>query len=157
MSASENERARNAAYSFLSYRSRSACEVEKKLRDKGFDEEIVRETIERLKELKFLDDVNFAQTLASDLATVKGYGRFQVEKKLKGRGLDEGILFDAIEKVFAEIDEVEAARKLALKKAKGRLLLVKDKARMGRYLFGRGYSWEIITEVLKEFDDRERD
>jgi len=156
LNVSESEKARDAAYRFLSYRSRSTVEVERKLREKGFDEAIVRKTIERLRELNFLDDESFARSLARDLARVKGYGKNQVEKRLKSKGIEGDILVDTIETVFSEIDELEAATGLAIKKAKGPLDSLKDKARMGRYLYGRGYSWEIIKEVLKGFDDRER-
>ena len=157
LSVSDSERARNTAYRFLSYRSRSISEVEKKLKERGFAQEVVSETIERLRELGFLDDASFAISLAKDLAIVKGYGRFQVEKKLKNKGIEGEMLTGAIEKVFSEIDEFEAARRLALKKTKGQLNSIQDKARIGRYLYGRGYSWDIITEILKGLHDRERD
>lgn len=155
--ASEKERAKNAAYRFLSYRARSTFQVEKKLKERGFSGEIIRETIDRLKELGFLDDASFGVALAKELATIKGYGRFQVEKRLKEKGIEGEVLCQAIEKVFSEVDEFEAARRLALKKTKGHLNSVEDKAKIGRYLYGRGYSWDIITEILKGLHDRERD
>ncbi|MDH3973379.1 MAG: regulatory protein RecX [Deltaproteobacteria bacterium] len=155
--ASEGERARNTACRFLSYCARSTFQVEKKLKERGFAEEVVSETIDRLKELGFLDDASFAESFARDLALVKGFGRFQIEKRLKDKGIEGEALTRAIERVFSEIDEFEAARRLALKKTKGHLNSVRDKAKIGRYLYGRGYSWDIITEILKGLDDRKRD
>lgn len=155
--ASEGERAKNTAYRFLSYRARSTSEVEKKLKERGFGPEVVSETIDRLKELGFLDDLSFARGLAKDLALIKGYGRFQVEKRLRDKGIEEEDLVHAVESVFSEVDEYEAARRLALKKTKGTLNSIEDKAKIGRYLYGRGYSWDIINEILKGLHDRERD
>jgi len=140
----------------LSYRSMSLFELEKKLKTKGFSSETIGETVKRLQELKLLNDEEYAGAVASNLAKFRGYGRHKIASRLLEKGIDKSLANRAIEKVYEETGEAEFASRLVLKKIKERAGLV-DKARIGRYLQSKGYSWEVISEVLRETDDRERD
>lgn len=152
---SEPDKARDIAYRLLSHRARSVCEVRVRLKKKGFSEETVDEVIMRLKDLKLLDDRDFARRMAGDLAGKRGYGRFYIAGKLKEKGINADVIAEAIEGAYSGIDEREAAVNLAIKKKRGSLSEPKERGRIGRYLQSKGYSWDIISEVLKELDDRE--
>ena len=54
-------KAKEAALRYLSFRARTRQEVEGRLREKGFDENTIRSAIERLKELRLIDDAEFAR------------------------------------------------------------------------------------------------
>ena len=154
---SDLEKARDTAYRFLSYRARSVMEVEKKLKEKGFDNKTISLTLERLKDLKLLDDADFAERFTRELAEVRGYGRYCIEKKLKEKGIACETIQHLIQAFTSQENEVERAKILALKKIKKPLSDRKEKERIGRYLQGKGYSWEIIIETIKVLDDWERD
>ncbi|WDT82211.1 MAG: regulatory protein RecX [Candidatus Manganitrophus sp.] len=55
------DRAKQSAYRLLSYRDRSVKEIETKLAEKGYSEEIIAEVIASLKEANYLDDDRFAR------------------------------------------------------------------------------------------------
>ena len=153
----ETGRARDAAYRYLASRSRSILEVRKKLREKGFHETAVEIVIKRLIELGLLDDRDFALRMARELVSVKGCGRYYIDRKLKEKGIAGELAGEAIETAFAETDEAGLALRLALKKIKRPMDDPREKARIGRFLQGRGFSWDIIREVVKELDERKRD
>ena len=154
---SDLDRAKDAAYRFLTARVRSEFEVRRKLKEKRFNDDTIALAIERLKELKLLDDADFAICMTKDLVNLKGCGRYYIQRKLKGKGIDPETIEEAMESVFAEVDEVEVAGRLALRKIRITIDDPKEKARISRFLQGRGFSWDIINEVFKGLDDRKRD
>jgi regulatory protein len=152
-SGSKIEDAKDKAYRFLSYRARSVAEVRERLLQKGFDRDVIEKVLIRLKELKLLDDEDFALKFATDLVSIKGCGRFLVAQKLRQKGIGEERVKRVLDKVFSDIDEKETARRLAKKKIKNRIDSPRERSRIGRHLQSKGYSWEIIQEVLKDFDE----
>ena len=55
------QKAKDAAYRYLSYRARSVAEVRDKLKEKDFAAEVVAEVIDDLQRQKLLDDREFAR------------------------------------------------------------------------------------------------
>ena len=157
MSGSETDRAKEAALNLLSYRSRSVFEVREGLKKKGFSEGAIDGAVARLCELNLLSDKSFAIQAAGYLAGVKGCGRFYIAARLKEKGIDEETVNHAVAEVFNGRDEKEEAIKLALKKRRGSLSSLQEQGRLGRFLYSKGYSWEIIREVLEVLEDGERD
>jgi len=156
-STSDLSKAKDAAYRFLAPRVRSEFEVRRKLKEKGFNDDTIALALERLKELKLLDDYDFAIRMTKDLVNFKGCGRYYIQGKLKEKGIDQETIEGAMESVFAEVDEFKTAEKLAIRKLRLPIDDPKEKARIGRFLQGRGFSWDIIKEVFKGLDDRKRD
>ena len=154
---SDLDKAKDAAYRFLTSRVRSEFEVRRKLKEKGFNNDTIALALERLKELKLLDDNDFAIRMTKDLVNLKGRGRFYIQRKLKEKGIGPETIEAAIESVFAEVNELEVAERLATRKIRISIDDPKEKARIGRFLQGRGFSWDIINEVFKGLDDRKRD
>ena len=154
---SDLDKAKDAAYRFLTSRVRSEFEVRRKLKEKGFHNDTIALAIERLKELRLLDDGDFALCMTKDLVNLKGCGRYYIQRKLKEKGIGPETTEAAMESVFAEVDELEVAEKLALRKIRISIDDPKERARIGRFLQGRGFSWDIINEVFKGLDDRKRD
>lgn len=154
---SDFEKAKEAAYNYLSYRGRSVFEVRNKLKDKGYDNKTVDLVVERLIELNLLNDEDFALTLTKEFVEKRGCGRFLVEKKLREKGIAPETLHSVIGPFFSDADDVERAKMMALKRMRKPLSDRKEKERIGRYLERKGYSWGIIMEALKGIDDRERD
>lgn len=157
MSASELEKAKETAFKFLSYQPRSIYEVRQKLFQKSYDSVITEQVIERLKELKFLDDDEFAGKMARDLVNAKGCGIYYIADKLKKKGIHSETIIKVTDHLFSQIDEKEIAKELVLKKKRSLLNDPADKGRLGRYLQSRGYGWETIQVVIQELNDRERD
>ncbi len=156
LSDSDVSRAKNAAYKILSYRPMSVFEMEGKLKKKGFGAETIDETVKKLQELQLLNDEKYAYETARTMANLKGHGCYNITRKLQGKGIDRCLAERAVKKVYEETGEAEFALRLVLKKTGGSAPGIEDKGRIGRYLQYKGYSWDIIKEVLRDIDDRER-
>ncbi|HWK90400.1 MAG TPA: RecX family transcriptional regulator, partial [Longimicrobium sp.] len=81
--------AREAALHLLGFRQRSAAELVRRLRRKGFDLDVARETVERLRALGMVDDAAFAGAVARDRVRLRPQGARRLREELRARGVDE--------------------------------------------------------------------
>jgi regulatory protein len=145
-------RAREAAYRFLARRIRSREEVARRLRDRGFRDEIVDQTLDDLARLGYLDDARFAEIWVRTRMGLKGYGRNLLRREL----LEKGVSKEAIRQALSleEVDEEEAARRVLARRfpegrARGRTDL-KGWRSAYNHLFRRGFPSDLIRKVLRE-------
>jgi len=136
------EKARKAAYKYLSYRVRTGRQVTEMLFRKGFDSETVTLVMDNLLEYGLLNDEAFAEQYVQKKSLRP---RSVMAADLKRLGVDEYI----IDRVLADIDsgaEMRVAMSLALgmKKRRGNdYPLVKIAAFLSR----RGFSQDIVERV----------
>ena len=151
------EWAKNVAHRFLSYRPRSSIEVRRHLRKKGVDEAVTDQVIDRLEELKLLDDLAFAQYWVEQRETFKPRSRRALQYELFQKGLSRQIVEQAVE----QVDEMAAAQRAGAKKASLWRNLAEDEfhSKMRGFLGRRGFNYAIISEVSRELwrDAREND
>ena len=153
--ADSREQAHQVAINFISYRPRSSKEVTDKLTRKGFAVDLVREEVERLRELMLINDLEFARMFTRDKLRGKPMGRALLRRKL----LDKGISFQATERVLKEYvtdeNEQEAARTLATRKLKASRARFSElepavrQKRLADYLLNRGFSTEIAYKIAR--------
>lgn len=145
---------------FLSYRVRSEKEVEERLKkyleksvkSKTARQEIMEKVLKRLKDLSLVDDEQFALSyVEGKIKSSKGLGKRIVARQLLKKGISE----DLVEKNLSKYDlgvELKKAFKLAEKKARitqGRCE-VEIKGKVYRYLYGKGFSTEVIQEAIRK-------
>ena len=145
--------AREAALHLLAVRPRSAAELARRLRAKGYSEAETAPVLERLAELGMIDDAAFAGMLARDRVRLRPQGRRRLLGELRAKGVDE----DTARAAFAgaleseSIDELELARRAA---AKWRPRAGEEPASARRRLYGylarRGFDGEVVREVVEE-------
>ncbi|HKP75481.1 MAG TPA: RecX family transcriptional regulator, partial [Longimicrobiaceae bacterium] len=82
-------KARDAALSLLSYRARSAAELKRRLKRKGFDDATSASTVERLDELGVVDDAAFAESFVRDRVRLRPHGVRRLGQELRARGVDD--------------------------------------------------------------------
>jgi len=139
------------AYRLLSLRPHSEKELEKKLREKGFPAVVIKETLEKLHELKYLNDASFAKSLARNLAVNKLWGNKKIALSLREKGLAAELINSSLEKAREEVSEEEAIEVLIKKKAAKKKLTafdVKEKQRIFQSLMGRGFPPGLILNKL---------
>jgi regulatory protein len=147
-------RAKNSAYRYLTYRPRSKAELEAKLHDKEFEDSIVRQVISDLIRLGYVDDRQFARQWAQSRVRLRGFGRRRIAQELKNKGVDREIIQQTFAELFADDSEFETAKLTAQKK----LATLKSvdyatrRRRLAGFLERKGFSFEIISRVLKEID-----
>jgi regulatory protein len=138
--------ARQYAFLLLSYKARTTSELTQRLTRKGFSPDIISHTLQRLAELKMVDDAAFARRFAEDRVNIGHKGKWRVRGELLKRGIDR----KQIDAAIAEApDEVAAAKEVAQKYLSRNRRLESDvlKRRLYALLARRGFSPDTIRQV----------
>lgn len=146
----ELNRAKNSAYRYLSFRPRSHAEVERKLAERGFSDAVIRQTLDHLDRLGYVNDRKFALQWARSRVRSNGFGRRRIEQELCARGVGRELIREALDETFQESPEIEIAQQAAGKKTKT-LERCDPGTRMRRtagFLERKGFSPDIIRSVL---------
>ena len=146
--------AQRYVFILLKYRLRSQYEVTCKLKQKGFSDEIINETLDFFADLGYLDDLKFAQLWVSSRIRTKPRSKRFLEYELKNKGIAEDIIIQAV----AEVDqdqEYSLAKDIAIKRFSKMSNLDKNivKRRLVGILGRRGFNRYIVYNVLKEVVD----
>ena len=152
--------AKQKAYRLLSMRPHSEKELEKKLREKGFPAVVIKEALEKLHDLKYLNDESFAIGWARDLAVNKLRGNRKIIASLREKGVASQLIDGAIAAARQEISEEEAIAVLVRKKAakkKPTAFDIKEKQRIFQSLMLRGFPPGLILNKLGEAVEEEID
>jgi regulatory protein len=138
------------ALRFIGRRPRSRKEIELKLNEKGYGEEAVNRTIQKLIEQKIIDDEQFANMWTEHRLFSQKKGRRWVQQELQQKGLSKELIQEAL----ANVDE-EAEFKAAYDTAKKKWLTTKGepferKHKLAAFMLQRGYSSTMVNIVLKQ-------
>lgn len=139
--------ARQYAFLLLSYKARTTSELTQRLARKGFSPDIVSHTLQRLAELKMVDDAGFARRFAEDRISIGHKGKWRVRGELLKRGIDRQQIDAALDQAP---DEIAAAREVAAKYLSRNRRLEPDvlKRRLYALLARRGFSPDTIRQVI---------
>lgn len=142
----------SAALNLLAYRPRAEGELRTRLRQRGFSYEAVAETIEKLRELRYLDDQDFAERWIENRLEHRPRSARMIAMELRAKGMDASTVADAVDRV--EIDERTDALRIATERW-SRLAGLEAQVRKRRltgFLSRRGYGFDVIRDVLKELE-----
>ncbi len=147
----------NKALKFLSYRPRSEKEVIDKLLKIKTPEHLVNEIIKKLKDYKFLDDLEFAKMFTRERSLLKHKPVRVIKFELKQKGISE----DLIEEVLADSKEDEKDLGKAKEIIQKKIARYKDldsfkiKEKLSRFLVSRGFDYDTIKKAIDEFISKE--
>ncbi|MBL8149996.1 MAG: regulatory protein RecX [Blastocatellia bacterium] len=133
--------------------SRRSCSVEimrKKLLEKG-DPELTDRVVDRLVELGYLNDQNFALSYASNKLSVKALGKARLKRSLKEKSVPDEIIDETLSKVYTE-DEEERLCDQALGKhlrVYGKPEDQKGAKKLFNYLLRLGFSYDMIMKKIR--------
>ena len=148
----EKKRVKQKAYRFLSARSHSKEEMRTKLARKGFDKRLIEETISELETTGLVDDTEFALSYARNRLANRPIGEKLLRYELGRKGISEEIVEQTVREAYSERDQMEFAKEL-VEKTRGRfdnLAIWEKKKRLGDLLARRGFSWDLVHEVVSE-------
>jgi regulatory protein len=157
---SEYDKGLQKAFRLLAARARSEKELRAKLKETKFDRPAVDRIIARLYELNYLDDEAFARQWARRLAIDKLSGNRRIEISLQEKGVDRTTCEQVLAEIRQEVPEREAIRQIIRKKLKGGKLQRKDvrgKRSLVQHLLGRGFTSDLIFEMIRETEEEYRD
>ena len=83
------ERAFQQAMLFLSYRARSESEIRQNLRKHEIPEQVIEQTLERLRQDGLANDNQFAQAWVENRSTFRPRSRRMMAMELRQKGLDD--------------------------------------------------------------------
>ncbi len=131
---------------YLSYRARSRAEVERYLVDKGVDQETIGAVIARLTEVGLLNDEDFARMWVGNRENLAPRSRRMLQYELRQKGLAPEVIAGALE----DLDEADSAYRAAMARVNHYAGLDRPTfdRRLGGFLLRRGFSYEVVQEVL---------
>lgn len=146
----EQKKANDYAVKLLSYRPRSRKEIEDKMKQKGYDFEIIDKTLNWLKDYNLINDEDFAKEYV--LSKAKKYGSKRIKLELSRKGVDEEIIQTILEEEIGDDTEYNIALESAKKKIKAYQGQERNAIyrKLAGYLQRRGFSYDIISKVLRE-------
>jgi regulatory protein len=135
------------AYRLLARRAYSEQGLAEKMLSTGFTEAAVARTVERLKEQGYLNDTLLAADQAERLRK-QGFGRERIRAKLLQKGLASETIDSALVAEESPEELEEARRFLASRFSPDALKQPKVAARACRLLVSRGYSQDVVEQLL---------
>lgn len=146
------KKAITAALNLISFRPRASGELQRKLREKGYAADAAEAAVQRMLDLGYLNDADFADRWIENRQVHKPRSRMMLQRELLQKGIDKETIGEALENT--EIDELGDALALAKKKAGSMSGL--DQATRHRRLSGflgrRGYGFDVIRRVLEQIE-----
>lgn len=144
------DKALGYSYRLLSYRPRSKKELSFRLKLKKFDKITVKKVIQRLEELDYIDDEEFAKFWIRMRLSAKPCGVSLLCYELRDKGVSQDIIDSVIKEQTKDYDEKKVALDLAIQQ-KDRLKnkdLTTAKRRIFGYLKRRGFSYSDIYDAI---------
>ena len=146
------QKAFNNVYCLLRQRPRSEQEIRKRLRLKGYEDDIVNEVVLALKEAGELDDAKFAKLWVDARINFNPMGEIVLRQELKAKGVSETIIDATLAECLKTYDEYDAALKMAGEQFSRFAKLDKRKAmkRLYDFLVRRGFGFDVVRKVMDE-------
>ena len=134
-----------SALNFISKSVKTEKEIKDKLLLKGYLEEIVLETIEKLKSYNYVNDKDYADRYVS---TYKGS---KSKKLIKFELQKRGVVKSSVEESLSEIEsELETAIKIAEKYVKSKEKNTETLQKCYKYLLSKGFSYDDSLTASKK-------
>ena len=144
------KRARDRASYLLQSQGRTQAEMIKKLKDDGYSQSVTERVLSFLQEYHFIDDNAYTENY---IHVNKGRkSKRQITYELQQKGVDR----DQIRQMLEEnpVDEEETVRALLKKKTGGRIPEDKKEIqKLAAFLGRKGFSFEVISRVLRDVAD----
>jgi regulatory protein len=131
---------------FLSYRARSEKEIRQNLRKHEMPEEVIEETIEKLRKAGLANDNEFAQAWVENRSTFRPRSRRALSMELRQKGLDDETVQSAVSGVDEEALAYEAAQK-RLGRVEG-LEWNEFRKKLSEFLARRGFPYSVIAPIV---------
>ena len=157
--AEARRRALEFALRLLSYRPRSEREIRDRLKRRWFSRPVINGTVDRLRELGYVDDAAFARYWAESRQALRPQSGRLLAVELRRQGVDKETVLQAT----ADISEEDAAYEAAARRLKALRGLERQpfRERLGRFLTRRGFAYDVARRTIErcwaELEDRRPD
>jgi regulatory protein len=139
----------------LARKMKTIAELKRLLRQRAAPNEDGALTIEaviaKLKEQKYLNDSRYATLYSQYRQSNEKFGRRRVVTDLKAKGVHSEVIGEAVESVYAEINEEQLAGQFLGRKRTKKPQNQRESARVFRMLMRAGFSAGTVFKVLKRW------
>lgn len=148
------EKAAEKAAAYINIKPRTAFQVRKYLRDKGYEDDVISSVINQLEEYHYIDDMEYAM-MYFRYGFEKGRGILRIKRELSEKGVSSDVIEMAYEELEDVPDQNESAMQIAQSMISG--MNIEDleyeekrklQAKIGRRLISRGFSSDVVYRVI---------
>ncbi len=143
----------NTALRLLTRRDHSKYELAQKLKQRDFENDVIEKVFLECERLDYLNDERTARLFIGQLLR-KGYGAKRIRHELNRKGLTGKRIPGILVEILSETGERENAERVLIKNIK-RFDRENDrqkrKDKIYRFLYSRGLSNQVISELMKKF------
>ncbi|MQS76597.1 recombination regulator RecX [Companilactobacillus halodurans] len=141
------------AVNYLSYQLRTEKEIKEYLYKKEYHRDAVDLTIDRLKDLHYIDDENYAQSFINTQLRMSANGPKIIEQKMLQKGVPSAVIQNKLDEIDQDIlveNAIEFAKKQVRKQKRASFKQMLNKLRQS--LYQKGFNKEIIDETINHLD-----
>jgi regulatory protein len=150
---------RDFALARLARRAHSEGELAQKMTRAGYDADEIEQTLEYLRERRYVDDAAFARDFARTRAERWRWGPARIDQRLRQLQLSEAHIAAGLTQAFpdGEQESAELVLERFVQTDRRRVSGEQRKARAYRHLLSRGFSPEVSHELVsrRDFGDTE--
>ena len=145
----EFDREKTKILKYIIYKKRSENEIRKKF-SKEFDENLLEDIIEYLKEANYINDKEYIEKAINNFMVLKNLSIKEIKYKLISKGLDKNKIEDYICENKEELEEYEikSAENIFYKKTNSM-----EDEEIKQYLLKKGYKSENISIAMENFNE----
>jgi len=134
----------------LARRELSEQQVRQRLARKQHEPDDIDAAIARLREERALDDARVAEAIARTETAVRKRGKLRVRMQIERAGISRELARNAIDEVFAAIEDDALLEASLAKRLRGRDTIADDREfqRLFRYLVAQGFESDRIIKAL---------
>lgn len=146
----KKEKALQKAAALCSAQERCVSDIIKKLQEWECEETDIDAIISTLQQQKFLDDERYTQLFVKSKLRNNKWGRIKIEFTLKQKGVDNGVIQNALDSIdeneyFSTLEQLLQAK---VKTIKARNDFDK-KTKLFRFASAKGFEFELINKVVQ--------
>ena len=142
------------ALSFLARRFHSEKELLIKLKQKSYEERLIKLVLNELKEKSFIDDQVFTNHFIEEKLKRKRWGKNKIRAALFNKGVSASIIDEVFQYFDSEVDQNLAALELTKKKYENLKKRESDnrklKQKLISFLLSRGFEYEVSAEAVNK-------
>src|SRR5271157_5907400 len=113
---------------------------------------LVEVVVARLKQQRYLNDTNYAESYARFRRENEKFGRMRVVQDLKAKGVHGDIIESVVSAAYSNVNEEQLAREFLQRKRVSKPVGQKQAARVFRTLLRAGFGSRVIFPILKKWD-----
>tara|TARA_B100000683_G_scaffold275182_1_gene325171 strand:+ start:9855 stop:10325 length:471 start_codon:yes stop_codon:yes gene_type:complete len=135
--------------SFCALQDRCQWEVEKKMREWGVEEDIIKNILTDLILEKFIDEQRFSESFCRGKFRIKRWGKLKIKNELKIRKISTSCINKGLDQIldkeyYSVLKELYEKKKNSLKD-KNQFI---QKGKIIKYLQQKGYENDLIWELI---------